>query len=134
MYRPHRDPIDMIVTVPRPTLDTLSWWLAPQVVCAGVPFRPPCPSATLTTDASALGWGAHLGDLHTQGLWSPPELSLHINVRELRAIRLACQAFQAHLRGRCVTVLTDNKMAMFYVNKQGGARSSLLCSACGTFV
>ncbi|XP_044870401.1 E3 ubiquitin-protein ligase RNF213-like [Mauremys mutica] len=50
--RPSRD---MVVTVTKPALQTLTWWLDPGVVCAGVPFRHPRPSVTLTTDASALG-------------------------------------------------------------------------------
>ncbi|XP_074920751.1 immunoglobulin-like and fibronectin type III domain-containing protein 1 [Chelonoidis abingdonii] len=47
--------------------------------------------------------GGHLGRLRTQGRWSADELTLHINIRELRAVRLACQTFQQHLRGRCVS-------------------------------
>ncbi|XP_050794038.1 uncharacterized protein LOC127043859 [Gopherus flavomarginatus] len=127
VFRPGRDHLDVLVTVPPDPLRSLNWWLTPSLVCAGMPFHPQQPSMTLTTDASSLGWGAHLGHLRTQGLWSSQELSLHINVRELRAVRLACQAFQRRLRGRCVSVLTDNTMAMYYINKQGGTRSSPLC-------
>ncbi|KAG6930889.1 hypothetical protein G0U57_002791, partial [Chelydra serpentina] len=107
--------------------NSLSWWLNPLTLREGVPFQPPLPTLTLVTDASALGWGAHLGQLTTQGMWLQHELDLHINIKELRAIRLACQAFLAHLQGRCVEVLTDNTTAMYYLNKQGGARSSPLC-------
>lgn len=59
--------------------------------------------------------GAHFGPLRTQGLWSPEELLLHIIVRELRVVCLACQAFQPHLEGNCMLVLTDNMTAMFYI-------------------
>ncbi|XP_050825375.1 uncharacterized protein LOC127058925 [Gopherus flavomarginatus] len=82
---------------------------------------------SLTTDASDLGWGAHLGTLRTQGLWSQEEVGLHINMRELRAVRLACQTFCHQLQGRCVAVFTDNTTTMYYINKQGGIRSSPLC-------
>lgn len=58
-----------------------------------------------------MGWGAHLGTHRTQGLWSPKDLSLHINVRELRAVHLACQVFQTHLEGNSMSVLTDNTTA-----------------------
>lgn len=116
-----------VLTVPKCTLDSLRWWLNPRMVGAGVPFHPPQPTLTLVTDASALGWGAHLGGLSMQGIWNESELLLHINIRELRAIHLACQAFLPHLRGHCVAVLTDNTTAMFYLNKQGGAQSLPLC-------
>lgn len=127
VYRPGRDSLDMVLTVQRHTLDSLCWWLDPHMVGAGVPFYPPQPTLTLVTDASGLGWRAHLGSLMTPGLWQVEELALHINIEELRAICLACQAFLSHLQGHCVAVLTDNTTAMFYLNKQGGARLSPLC-------
>lgn len=58
---------------------------------------------------------------------SPEELSLHINVRELRAVRLAFQVCLPHIVNKNVLVLMDNMAAMFYLNMQGGARSSPLC-------
>lgn len=71
--------------------------------------------------------GAQLGSLRTQDLWSLEELLLHINIRELRAVRLAYLAFQSHVAGKCMSVLMDNATAMFYINRQEGARSSHLC-------
>lgn len=50
-----------------------------------------------------------------------------LNVRDLRAMRLACQAFRDYLKGKCVAVRTDNTIAIFYINRQGGAHCSLLC-------
>ncbi|XP_024071350.2 uncharacterized protein LOC112117576 [Terrapene carolina triunguis] len=79
------------------------------------------------SDASDLGWGAHIGNVQTQGMWSTPDLFLHINVKELRAIHLACTAFLTHFHGRVVRVLTDNTAAMYYINKQGGTHSLALC-------
>lgn len=58
----------------------------------------PLPSVTLVSDALDLGWGAHLGNLSTEGLWSQEDRSLHINIREVRAIHLACQVFLTYQR------------------------------------
>lgn len=102
-------------------LDSLKWWLDPRVLCKGVPFTRPQPSAHPVSDTSVLGWGAHLGHLRTQGLWSQEELLLHINIRELRAVCLACQAFLPHITNKTVSVLTDNTSAMYYINRQDGA-------------
>lgn len=50
------------------------------------------------TDALDTGWGARLSNIWTEGMWTTDDLSLHINVRELRAVRLACAAFLPQLR------------------------------------
>ncbi|XP_029768658.1 neuronal pentraxin receptor [Terrapene carolina triunguis] len=47
-----------------------------------------------------------------------PDLPLHINVKELRAVRLVCMAFRSHLEDRVVRVLMDNTVSMFYINMQ----------------
>ncbi|XP_065418201.1 uncharacterized protein LOC135974397 isoform X2 [Chrysemys picta bellii] len=126
-YRPNRDPLDLVVTIPDRVFGSLRWWLDQQQICEGIPFTAPQPTLTLVTDASDLGWGAHLGELRTQGLWSREDRLLHINLKELRAVRLACQTFHTTIEGHSVAVLTDNTTAMFYINKQGGSRSSPLC-------
>lgn len=51
----------------------------------------------------------------------------HINVRELRAVCLAFQAFSTHLEGKCFSIRTDNTTAMSVYREQGGACSSPLC-------
>lgn len=43
------------------------------------------------------------------------------------AIQLACQVFLPYLTGRVVQILTDNRAAMFYIDRQCGACSSALC-------
>lgn len=37
------------------------------------------------------------------------------------------RAFLPHLKGKVVQVLTDNTGAMYYINRQGGARPSAVC-------
>lgn len=72
---------------------------------------------SLVSDASALGWGAHLESLRIQGLWSQEKLFLHISVRELRAVCLASQAFLPHIMGKTVSIFMDNMTATFYINR-----------------
>lgn len=59
----------------------------------GVPLGALYLTVTLVSDVSDLGWGTDIGRLRTQGLRTQDELSLHVNVGEVRAIRLACQVF-----------------------------------------
>ena len=40
----------------------------------------------LFTDASNEGWGAHLDQSSTKGLWSDRDKRLHINILELKAV------------------------------------------------
>ncbi|KAJ1085596.1 hypothetical protein NDU88_005726 [Pleurodeles waltl] len=123
----HKGDLEGVVKISRDAAVDLKWWIASNNLSQGKPFAQSPPVATVITDASTLGWGAHLGDLEIKGLWSPEEQMFHINLLELRAVRLALKAFLPSLRGQSVQVLTDNTTTMWYINKQGGVGSYLLC-------
>ena len=125
-----RNLLDMVM-VTRHVFEALQWWTVRQNLSLGRPFQPPKATLTVTTDASKLGWGGH-SSLNGQtflfsGLWTPEETRLHINVLELRAIRLTVQKLQLHIRDQVVKVECDNTTAIAYLNKQGGTRSYILC-------
>ena len=62
------------------------------------------------------------------GLWSQTERrSCHINLLELRALRLTLLRLAPHLKDRVVKLECDNSTAVSYLNKQGGTRSLTLC-------
>ena len=63
--------------------------------------------------------GAHLEQSSTQGLWSPQEKGLHINVLELKAVFLALRHFKDQCQDQTVLVATDNSTVVAYINKQG---------------
>lgn len=50
---------------------SLMWWTSPALLKACVFLETDC--MVLTTDASLLGWGAHMSDQVVQGHWSPAE-------------------------------------------------------------
>lgn len=81
----------------------------------------------MLSDALDLRWGAHLGFLRTQGFWFTEELPLHTNARELKAICVVCEVFLLQRSGKIIHVLTGNTTLMYYVIKQGGARSIAHC-------
>ena len=64
----------------------LDWWQNPSNVMKGADLHPKEHSIQLFTDASNEGWGAHLDQNSTKGLWSDREKRLHINVLELKAV------------------------------------------------
>ena len=86
------------------------------------------PDLHFWSDASDVGWGAHLDHQVASGLWDSHQAALSINARELLAVQLGLRQFQSSLRGRTVAVFCDNTTAVAYLRKEGGTRSPLLNS------
>ena len=94
----------------------------------GADLHPKDHSIQLFTDASNKGWGAHLDQSSTKGLWSDREKRLHINVLELKAVFLALRNFKDQCQNQTVLVATDNSTVVAYINKQGGTHSAEMCA------
>ena len=86
-------------------------------------LHPKDHSIQLFTEASNEGWGAHLEQASTKGLWSDREKRLHINVLELNVVSLALQSFKDQCQNQTVFVAMDNSTVVAYINKQGGTHS-----------
>ena len=106
----------------------LDWWQNPSNVMKGADLHPKDHSIQLFTDASNEGWGAHLDQNSTKGLWSDWEKRLHINVLELKAVSLALRNFKDQCQNQTVLVATDNSTVVAYINKQGGTHSAEMCA------
>nr|XP_006116545.1 uncharacterized protein LOC102444972 [Pelodiscus sinensis] len=128
VYLLQKHSIHRTVTVPPHVRDSLRWWGNTGNILSGIPFRRPQLSVLITTDPSLIGWGAHMGNDRVQDKWSSIEKTYDINLLELRAISLACKHFLPCIRHTTVRIFTDNVAAMYYVNRQGGARSCSLCA------
>ena len=89
---------------------------------------PPKGTRNSITDASNAGWGAHLNQESTGGLWSQHEKHLHINLLELKAVFLALQFFKKNCSNNLVLIASDNTSVVSYINKQGGTKSADLCA------
>ena len=126
-WSPELDPPLLPVPLSREVRKDLSWWMVWDHILKGVRFGTPAPDLHLYSDASRLGWGAQL-DHVMSGVWSEPEKLLHISLLEMKAMLLALQSFQEMVTSRRVTAMCDNSTIVAYVNKQGGAVSSSLCS------
>jgi len=100
----------------------LQWWINQLSHPAGVPLSPPSVDIHLFTDASERGWGAHVDNATYQGQWSVQESLLHINILELRAVRLALESHHPPLHSH-ILVATDNTTVKSYINRQGGTHS-----------
>ena len=70
--------------------EDFQWWKSAHNVLRGASVTPIEPDTQLFTDASNIGWGAHLNALTVSGVWTTTEKTLHINVLELEAIHHEC--------------------------------------------
>ena len=107
-------------------LRDLQWWLHLPRLSLGVSLCQVSPDLDFWSDASDVGWGAHLDHRVASGLWDSHQAALSINARELLAIKLGLLRFQSSLRGRTVAVYCDNVTAVAYLRKEGGTRSPFL--------
>ena len=108
--------------------DDLSWWLDRDRLVLGVSLEQVSPQLELWSDASDVGWGAHLDEQFASVLWAPEDVERSINARELLAIESALKWFAPLLAGLSVAVFADNSTAVSYLRNQGGTRSSFLNS------
>ena len=109
-------------------LRDLRWWLHLPRLLLGVSLLQVSPDLDFWSDASDMGWGAHLGSLTASGLWNLDQSALSINTRELLAICEGLLHFQSSLVGRNVSVFCNNSTAVSYLRKEGGTRSPFLNS------
>ena len=79
---------------------------------------------TFWSDASDVGWGAHLDRRIASGLWDAQQAALSINARELLAVNLGLHQFQSSLQGRTVAVFCDTTTAVAYLRKVSGTNLS----------
>ena len=89
----------------------LVWWSDASHLLSGRP---------LLVQRLGSGLGANLFDRFVSGQWSPEEVLLSINLRELRAIHLGLRHFAPSLKSRTVGVFVDNTTAFAHLCRQGG--------------
>ena len=130
VLRRHWDHVDQSILVEwsQEILQDLDWWLDRARLERGISLEQVSPQLELWSDASDVGWGAHLDEVVTSGLWAPEEVESSINVRELLAIERALRWFAPQLVGSLVAIFADNSTAIAYLRNQGGTHSPLLNS------
>ena len=102
---------DLSATVPSTAecLRDLQWWLHLPCLSRGVSLCQVSTDLDFWSDASDVGWGAHLDQQVASGLWASHQAALSVNARELLAIQLGL------LRGLTVAVYCDNVTAVAYL-------------------
>ncbi|KAK6170548.1 hypothetical protein SNE40_018919 [Patella caerulea] len=106
-------------------IDELHWWIHEAYSFNGNHIQPPPVDDILTTDASEMGWGAHLRNFQTNSVWLPCEQANHIIFLELLAVFKALKNLCSKFRDIHICIQSDNSVAIAYINNMGGAIDSL---------
>lgn len=117
---------DSKMTLSAEALQDLKWWSIQINSGIKAPIRQKSIQATLTTDASGIGWGAEYNGVSTGGHWSIEEKQYlpNINYLELHAVFLGLQSFHAELCNKHVKIYCDNSTTVAYINNMGGTKST----------
>ena len=111
--------------------DEINWWINNISDAFAHIKSTPSIDYTIYTDASKKfggGWGAsdNIND-DINGRWSLEEQKMHINCLELKAIKLAIQAYAPLFPDRRhIRIMSDNTSAIAYINKQGGTHCMVM--------
>lgn len=94
----------------------IHWWL--QNLNKSRKIRKTEPDLDLFTVASFLGWGAHMTNQQTGGIWLEREND-QINVLELRAILFGLKSL-CRVKDKHIRIRTNSTTALAYVKNLGG--------------
>ena len=93
----------------------LEWWMVSDRLQSSISLAQVNPHLDFWSNASDLGWGAHLKDVTASGHWSQQETLLSINERELLAVEFCPRHFQLLVSNSMVAVFADNSTALAYL-------------------
>ena len=74
---------------------------------------------TIRTDASKKGWEAVCQGIPRGGDRNLQEQQLHINVLEMKAVKLALLAYHKHFQMKAIHFQIDNTTTLSYLAKMG---------------
>ena len=121
------------LTLSKEAADELQFWLDELSHFNGQKIWP-TPSAVrvVYSDASATGYGGYFVEHVANGQWSPDEVIKSSTWRELRAVRMVLESFQAKLKNERVRWFTDNQNVVRIV-QYGSKKPALQSKALGIF-
>ena len=112
-----------VITLNTKSRTELTWWIESLRFCNERTFSQLNPQVITQTYASLTRWGAVYNGVPTSGQWSEEERTLHINVLELLAIKLALVSFTKWKKVKAIHFQKDNKAALSYLLKMGGTKN-----------
>ena len=108
------------MTLSHDSLEDIRWWSSNiQTATRKIPHN--SPDVVVYTDASQMGWGAHIDHgNNTSGVWSKSESLRHINYLEPFAVRLALLDNRSNIH---VRIMSDNTSTISYINFMSGCKA-----------
>jgi hypothetical protein len=110
-------------------VEDVLWWKENISTMNGKAIIPMPSDLQAGTDASDGQWGGWLrvGNKTHEfgGFFKAEHAKLHINLKELLAIKFLIESAQDLVKGKTISVGVDNTTAMAYANKLGGRKESL---------
>ena len=106
--------------------EELQWWIPKLQIFNGRYLIQPQNFLTIMTDASKKGWGAVCQGITTRGEWNLHEQQLHINVLEIKTVKLALLAYRKHFQMKAIYFQIDNTTALSYLVKMGETKNKYL--------
>ena len=97
----------------------LQWCIQNLEICNGWLIVQDHSFVLIKTDASKKGWGKFCQGIPTRGEWISQEMEMHINILELKAVKLALMSFQKQMEVKAVHSQIDNTTALMYLLKMG---------------
>lgn len=111
------------MTLSHDSLEDIRWWSS-NIQTATRKILHDSPDVVVCTDASQMGWGAHIDHgNNTCGVWSKSESLRHINYLELLAVRLALASLLDNRSNIHVRIMSDNTTTISYINSMGGCKA-----------
>jgi len=105
-------------------MQELEWWAKNLELSNGrAILRQNDTKVTIQADASKKGWGAYCQNETIGGQWTQQESSLHINVLEMTAIKLALLTFSKTLELKGVTLPNRQYECPLLPRENGGTRN-----------
>jgi hypothetical protein len=118
---------DAWILLPEGAKRELSWWKEKVDDWNGRTMLERSAQETIATDASETGWGIAHPERPLAGEWPEDwKEDISINTKELKTIAIAVDQFAERWRGQAITIMSDNKTAVAYVNHQGGTKAAHL--------
>ena len=87
-------------------------WKENLTLCNGRSLIFPPPRIIISSDASLQGWGVSCHRLRTVGPWSIEEKKFHMNVVELRGVKLAKTSFRLRKKNAILVQIRIDKMTV----------------------
>ena len=121
-------PLNSLIPWTQKMIQHGEWWLNPHNMLQGEFLHPSEHDVLIFTDASNAGWGTHLKQDSTGGLWSQKEKGLHINLLQIKAAMLSLKHFTPQCKERQVLIGSDNSTVVAHINKERCTHSAELCT------